>query len=232
MKNPLLIFPPFSSHKSEIDLIEDKIKHVTDEFVIATSAWPLADAMFNVGMEYGRYLAQNGMELKTPKFFACFYKAYEAWEEASEARTTIGNSLKELFRYAIGLELRHKGVWRVHTPLSGPAPSFGNTVETYLTLKSVNFVHDTSGNFRWILHLESDEENYLGDFVTANFQVCIANPDKQDILILNATDWNSFCDKHVSIKFESDEFFQEETDTRLAAQWMEGFVVMAKLRVP
>jgi len=232
MKNSLLIFPLPSSHKSEIDLIEDKIKHVTDEFGIATSAWPLADAMFNVGMEYGRYLAQNGMELKPPKFFADFYEAYEAWEEASEADTAIGNSLKELFRYAIGLELQNKGEWRVHTPLSGPAPSFGNTVETYLTLKSVNFVHDSGGNFRWILHLESDEENYLGDFVTANFHACITNPDKQNTLILNATDWNSFCDKYVSIEFESDDFFQEDIDARLAAQWMEGYVVMAKLRIP
>jgi hypothetical protein len=51
-------------------------------------------------------------------------------------------------------------------------------------------------------------------------------------LILNATDWNSFYDKHVSIEFESDDFFQEDIDARLAAQWMEGYVVMAKLRVP
>jgi len=232
MKNPLLIFPPPSSHKSEIDQIEDQIRDIAGRFGWTNPQWPFVDAMFNKGMEYGNYLTKNGWELKPPKLFDIINEAYGYWEEELEGRTSIGNSLKELFRSAVGLELRSKDYWNVDTPLSGPAPVFDKIVENYFALKSNNFCHDSNGNFRWFLHFEPNDEDELRDIVSADFQACIANPDKQDNLLIHAIDWNTFCDNYVTIEFDSNEFYEEEFDATHAADWLEEFIVMAKLKIP
>lgn len=231
MKNPLLVFPSPSPYKSEIDQIEDKIKHVAAEFGIPNSTWPLVDAMFNVGMEYGRYLAQNGMVLKSPEFFDEFYANHKAWEEAAKAANEIKKSLKEMLKFAINYEIKTKNTWILNTPLSGPIPTFSETIEKDLGLYSTNFVHDRDGNFRWLLHFRPEEENYLGDYVFANFQACIKNTNKSNNLTLEASQWHLFYDKIITVEFNQDAFYQYDCNAKLAAEWLEQFFVMAKLKI-